>query len=59
MHVGGVLNELEYVAAGEPLTQAFNAEHSAVPGDVIVSPQAFKKAGASSVFANCSPRSYG
>ena len=57
MHVGGVLNELEYVAAGEPLTQAFNAEHSAVPGDVIVSPQAFAVAG--DAFANCSPRTYG
>lgn len=31
LHMGGMLNRLEYVAVGEPLVQAFNAE-----GDVRV-----------------------
>ena len=39
LHMGGVLNRLEYVAVGDPLVQAFQAEHHAVSGDVIVSPE--------------------
>ena len=27
LHLGGVLNRMEYVAVGEPLVQAFAAEH--------------------------------
>ena len=29
LHVGGVFGRMEYVAIGEPLVQAFNAEHHA------------------------------
>ena len=41
LHMGGVLNRLEYVAVGDPLVQAFQAEHHAVSGEVIVSPEIF------------------
>ena len=37
LHMGGVLNRVEYVAVGEPLVQAFNAEHHAEPKEVILS----------------------
>lgn len=42
LHLGGVLNRMEYVAVGEPLVQAFGAEHHAeAGGEVIVSPEAW------------------
>lgn len=34
--VGGALNRCEYVAIGEPLTQAFSCEHNAQAGEVII-----------------------
>lgn len=42
LHVGGVLNRMEYVAVGNPLAQAFHAEHSAVAGDIVLSPEAWR-----------------
>lgn len=39
LHLGGALGRMEYVAVGEPLVQAFGAEHHAGGGgDVIMSP---------------------
>ncbi len=32
VHIGGVLNRVEYLAVGNPLVQAFHAEHAAVAG---------------------------
>ena len=37
LHIGGVLGRMEYLAVGEPLLQAFQAEHHAQPGQIIVS----------------------
>ena len=37
LHMGGVLNRVEFVPVGEPLVQAFNAEHHAEPKEVILS----------------------
>jgi adenylate cyclase 10 len=37
LHLGGVLNRMEYVAVGSPLVQAFASEHHGVSGDSIVS----------------------
>lgn len=34
LHLGGVYKRMEYIAVGEPLLQAFTAEHHAEPGDV-------------------------
>lgn len=34
LHLGGVYSRMEYIAVGEPLLQAFTAEHHATPGDV-------------------------
>jgi class 3 adenylate cyclase len=42
--IGGVLNRMEYLAAGDPLNQAFQAEHAAQAGDVILSAEAWKLA---------------
>ena len=43
LHLGGVLNRMEYVAVGDPLVQAFNAEgHAEAGGATIVSPQLWK-----------------
>eukprot|EP00903_Cladosiphon_okamuranus_P016576 g15291.t1 len=42
LHLGGVYKRMEYIAVGEPLLQAFTAEHHAEPGDVIISMQAHK-----------------
>ena len=39
LHLGGVYKRMEYIAVGEPLLQAFTAEHHATPGDV--SPASF------------------
>jgi adenylate cyclase 10 len=43
IHVGGVndgsVDRVEYVTTGDPLIQAFGAEHCAVSGDVICSPE--------------------
>lgn len=36
LHVGGVFSRAEYLAAGEPLLQAFEAEHCANSGGVII-----------------------
>eukprot|EP01029_Cantina_marsupialis_P002742 TRINITY_DN1261_c0_g3_i2.p1 TRINITY_DN1261_c0_g3~~TRINITY_DN1261_c0_g3_i2.p1 ORF type:complete len:330 (+),score=83.07 TRINITY_DN1261_c0_g3_i2:131-1120(+) len=42
LHLGGALDRMEYVAVGEPLVQAFGAEHHAVSGgEVILSPEAW------------------
>ncbi|GMH65121.1 hypothetical protein TrRE_jg11242, partial [Triparma retinervis] len=41
LHIGGVLNRMEYLAVGEPLLQAFQAEHHAVSGQIIVSDDAW------------------
>lgn len=41
LHLGGVLRRMEYVAVGEPLTQAFNAEHHCdAGGEVVLSKEA-------------------
>ena len=37
LHLGGVYKRMEYIAVGEPLLQAFTAEHHAEPGDVSLS----------------------
>lgn len=37
LHLGGVHKRMEYIAVGEPLLQAFTAEHHATPGDVRIS----------------------
>ena len=43
LHLGGVLKRMEYVAVGDPLVQAFNAEgHAEAGGATIVSPQLWK-----------------
>lgn len=34
LHLGGVYRRMEYIAVGEPLLEAFTAEHHATPGDV-------------------------
>lgn len=39
MHVGGVLTRMEYLATGEPLTQAFLAEQHATKCEVVASPR--------------------
>lgn len=40
-HLGGVLDRLEYLLVGDPLVQAFSAEHKAEGGDLILSPKAW------------------
>ena len=42
LHIGGACGRVEYVAVGEPLVQAFAAEHHGVSGEVIVAPPAWK-----------------
>ncbi|CAM9863398.1 unnamed protein product [Sphacelaria rigidula] len=42
LHLGGVHKRMEYIAVGDPLLEAFTAEHHATPGDVIISDQAYK-----------------
>ena len=42
LHIGGILGRMEYLAVGEPLLQAFQAEHHANPGDIIVSEECWK-----------------
>jgi class 3 adenylate cyclase len=39
LHIGGVFGRLEYIATGQPLLQAFGAEHCAVQREVVVSPE--------------------
>jgi adenylate cyclase 10 len=39
IHIGGTHKRMEYLAVGDPLIQAFHAEHHAVPGQVLASPQ--------------------
>eukprot|EP01017_Pseudomicrothorax_dubius_P008187 TRINITY_DN12666_c0_g1_i1.p1 TRINITY_DN12666_c0_g1~~TRINITY_DN12666_c0_g1_i1.p1 ORF type:complete len:421 (+),score=64.82 TRINITY_DN12666_c0_g1_i1:2-1264(+) len=44
LHVGGVFNRAEYLAAGDPLRQAFESEHHAQgKGEVIVSNQVWER----------------
>ena len=42
LHVGGVFGRVEYLAVGEPLIQAFTAEHKSVSGQVICSKEVWK-----------------
>lgn len=42
LHVGGVYGRVEYLAVGEPLIQAFTAEHHSVSGQVICSKDVWK-----------------
>ncbi|CAM9507822.1 unnamed protein product, partial [Phaeothamnion confervicola] len=42
LHLGGVYGRMEYIAVGEPLLQAFQAEHHASPQQVIISEPAYK-----------------
>ena len=42
IHIGGTHKRMEYLAVGDPLIQAFHAEHHAVSGQVMVSPQVWK-----------------
>ena len=41
LHVGGEQGRREYVAVGDPLVQAFAAEHHGVSGEVVVAPEAW------------------
>mmetsp|Transcript_9271 Transcript_9271/g.32672 ORF Transcript_9271/g.32672 Transcript_9271/m.32672 type:complete len:2305 (-) Transcript_9271:160-7074(-) len=44
LHLGGALGRMEYVAVGEPLVQAFGAEHHAKGGgEVLMSPAAWAR----------------
>ena len=36
LHVGGVFSRAEYLAAGDPLTEAFECEHLATSGGVVI-----------------------
>lgn len=42
--VGGALGRWEYMVAGLPLVQVAMAEHEALPGQIILSPQAWQEA---------------
>eukprot|EP00602_Paraphysomonas_sp_CaronLab_P010748 CAMPEP_0185039174 /NCGR_PEP_ID=MMETSP1103-20130426/35751_1 /TAXON_ID=36769 /ORGANISM="Paraphysomonas bandaiensis, Strain Caron Lab Isolate" /LENGTH=2231 /DNA_ID=CAMNT_0027577957 /DNA_START=219 /DNA_END=6917 /DNA_ORIENTATION=+ len=42
LHVGGVFGRVEYLAVGEPLIQAFSAEHKSVSGQVVCSKEVWK-----------------
>jgi class 3 adenylate cyclase/tetratricopeptide (TPR) repeat protein len=42
--VGGALGRWEYMVAGVPLVQVAMAEHEALPGQIILSPQAWREA---------------
>lgn len=39
LHIGGMFNRMEYIAVGNPFLEAFQAEHHAVAGDVILAPR--------------------
>lgn len=43
LHLGGVKGRTEYIAVGEPMSQAFAAEGMASAGEVIASPPAWKQ----------------
>lgn len=43
IHVGGVLGRAEYLPVGEPLSHAFEAEHLADGGGVIIVPRVIKE----------------
>lgn len=43
LHLGGVYGRLEYLAIGEPLVQAFHAEHHATQREIYLSPSAWLK----------------
>lgn len=43
LHIGGVHKRLEYLAVGEPLVHAFNAEHHATKNELVVSPAAWDR----------------
>lgn len=42
LHLGGVFKRIEYLAVGEPLVQAFNAEHHASKQELVLSPFAWQ-----------------
>ena len=42
IHIGGTHKRMEYLAVGDPLIQAFHAEHHAISGQVMCSPQVWK-----------------
>lgn len=41
LHMGGVFGRLEYLAVGDPLVQAFHAEHCATKTELVLSPEAY------------------
>lgn len=41
LHLGGIFGRLEYLAVGEPLVQAFTAEHHATKTELVLSPKAW------------------
>jgi ABC-type oligopeptide transport system substrate-binding subunit/class 3 adenylate cyclase len=41
IHLGGVFGRWDFVVTGEPFTQAWEAEHLAQPGDIVLSAQAW------------------
>lgn len=42
LHLGGVYKRLEYLVVGDPLVQAFHAEHHATKTELVVSPESWK-----------------
>jgi class 3 adenylate cyclase len=42
LHCGGVFGRMEYIATGQPLVQAFAAEHHAKLGDVVLAPEVWE-----------------
>ena len=58
LHVGGVFDRMEYIATGNPLLQAFAAEHQAMQRDVVISPQAWAMIGPFFTAAGISPSGY-
>lgn len=43
LHVGGTFQRMEYVATGDPLRQAFTAEHNCEESQVQFSPQVWQR----------------
>lgn len=43
LHMGGVFARFEYLAVGDPLVQAFHAEHQATINEVILNKEAYEK----------------
>lgn len=42
LHLGGVYKRLEYLVVGDPLVQAFHAEHHATKSELVVSPESWR-----------------